>query len=303
MSASTRDASPFELLATNLRVEGALLEALTLLEGLPIVVFKGTALTRQLYGDLRKRASADNDLFVPEAQAGAALERLLRAGYLTVPGLDAAAALAGAGQVALWPRGDFDAVSLDLHREPFSRPYFVVDEALLLAHLEPVELQGRTVQTFSRALAFAHLVAHFVQHHLDRELLPTLAEAWNSWQPELSGAEAAGLRARTGTAEAADYALRLAQAKGLLRAPVPGRPGRRASLVLAVWGPLRDQRGRPPRDLVRKALALYLASPDRLLRGVLHAALLRPDDLAARYGRGSRALLTARHVLETLVRR
>ena len=103
-----------ERMATNLRMEDELLGVLTLLDSLPVVVFKGPLLTRLIYGDLRQRASADNDLWVAEPHIGQALARLLAHGYRATPGLDPEGALRRVGQVALFhpePRRP----SVDLH--------------------------------------------------------------------------------------------------------------------------------------------------------------------------------------------
>lgn len=289
----------WERLATNLRVESALPEVLDALSELTVVVFKGALLTERIYGDLRARASGDNDLFVPVAEARIALERLLARGFRALPGLDPWAALAGEGQVALWPQGDTNRVSVDLHQRPFASPYFDVSESLLLEHLEEAELVGRRVLTFDRALTLCHLVAHFVQHHLDRDHLPTIAAAAQAFQ--LDARELESLAKATGTFEAMDYALSVAADLKLGDAALGERPGNwctlRARQVRCAWS---SERAEPPREVVRKALALYLASPRRFARGVLASAWLRPDDLRARYGAGPRLVLSLRHVVRVL---
>lgn len=284
----------WERLATNLRVESALPEVLDALSDLTVVVFKGALLTERIYGDLRARASGDNDLFVPVAEVRAALERLLARGFRALPGLDPWAALAGEGQVALWPQGDTNRVSVDLHQRPFASPYFDVPESLLLEHLEEAELVGRRVLTFNRALTLCHLVAHFVQHHLDRDHLSTIVAAAQAFQ--LDARELESLAKATGTFEAMDYALSVAADLGLGERSDNWRT-LRARQVRRVWS---SERVEPPREVVRKALALYLASPRRFARGVLENAWLRPDDLRARYGAGSRLVLSLRHVVRVL---
>ena len=142
-------------------------------------------MTRLIYGDLRKRASSDNDIWVPREHFFEALERLEAAGYQPVLGLDSRSAVRRVGQVALWPGGDPDAVSLDLHVEPFSQRYFRIDEPLLLQNLDSVDLHGRCVQTFSPALALLHMVAHWIQHHFEERLLGDVREAWLSFGAEL----------------------------------------------------------------------------------------------------------------------
>lgn len=130
----------WERLATNLRVERALLDVLDLLPEFRVVVFKGGLLTRLIYGDLRKRASADNDLWIEEPDCSTALRRLLDAGFLPLPGIDPERAMRRNGQVALWPGGVMGEVSLDLHAEPFMAALFPVRIEDIRPHL--IEVPG-----------------------------------------------------------------------------------------------------------------------------------------------------------------
>lgn len=299
-SGGARERSPsatnegWERLATNLRVQSALPGVLDVLSDLTVVVFKGALLTERVYGDLRLRASADNDLFVPASEAPVALERLLARGLRPLPGIDPRAALNEAGQVALWPNGDVNQVSLDLHQRPFSLPYFDVPESLVLGHLEETTFLGRPVLTFDRPLTLCHLVAHFVQHHLDRDHLPLIAAATRAFA--LDARELTALATQTGTLEAMDYALSVAAERGLLERGARWQT-RRARQVRRLWP---SERERPPREVLRKALSLYLASPRNFARGVAGSVWLRPDDLRSRYGNGPRLLLSFRHVMRVI---
>lgn len=286
----------WERLATNLRVEGALLPVLDCLSGLPVVVFKGALLTRLLFGDLRRRASADNDLWVPERYAEEALSRLLSTGFCPLPGLDASRALKRAGQVALWPGGDFDAVSCDLHLAPFARGMFSVDEDVLQKHLVVVPLHGREVTTFDKPLAFVHLVAHYLQHRLERSHLWEIAVAWDSW--ELEEAELLELAKQTCTQPALEFAVVAAQNTGWMTRPAFAARHPRARVLLH----LTDSGQKIGGESSARLLSLFLAAPLRVPRQLWSGVLLEPDDLRARYGAGSRVLQTLRRARDLLER-
>lgn len=287
---------PWERLATNLRVEGALLSALDLLRDFPVVVFKGAVLTRLIYGDLRQRASADNDLWVRSARSHAALDHLLAHGYEPLLGLDPHAALRRVGQVALWPHGDLEQPSLDLHEAAFSSRFFRASERALSEHLMEVELHGRRVLTFDRPLALCHQVAHWVQHHLDPAHLPTIADSWSAWRrtwlTSTSGLSALGQQ--TCTEEALSLALALAHPQASPPLPLPGR-ARFIHSGIEGWG-------LPSHHLLRKLSSLFLVAPHRLPEGMLGALLLEPDELRSRYGSGSRARLIGHHLWASLRR-
>lgn len=285
-----------EVLATNLRVEAALWRDLDVLGGLPVAVFKGPVLTRRIYGDLRRRASADNDLWVPPPYTQEAVARFLQRGYRPVAGLSAEAALRRDGQVALWPDGDDGAVSVDVHAHPFRGTYFDVPASLIEAHLEDVRVQGKPVRSFDMPLSFAHLVAHFVQHHFERSLLADIGAAWDAWGPQL-GAESGfvELADRTCTLEAVEYALRGAGRLGHLRSSGLQQSRLRARLCAHFCPPES-----PPAPVVRKFFSVFLVAPHKLPRGVLKAVLLEQDDLESRYGAGSRPSLILRHIARTL---
>lgn len=297
-----------ENLATNLRVLAALHGVLDLLGELPVVVFKGPLLTRRAYRHLGARASADNDLWVPGGAAPVALERLLTAGYVPSPHVDAHLALEQRGQVALWPGGNIDAISVDLHTRPFARPYFEVDEAVLLEHLEVDTASGRRIRTFDLPLAFCHLVAHYVQHHLADDQLELLARLWlmsvvpgqeHSAAPDPERPAGTGsllaLIERTCGRPAANLALTRAHALSILHQP----PAFDAPRSAEVGRCLDFFDGAPP-GVVRKLLALYLTAPRRLVPGILGSAFASSELLHERYGRGPRAWLLLRHLLRVL---
>ena len=292
-----------EVLATNLRVVSSLHRALDLLSGLPVVVFKGPLLTARVYGRLSARASADSDLWVPEARAREALDRLLAANFQPSPHLDPVRALERRGQVALWPAGDVGQVSIDLHARPFSRPYFDVDERVLAEHLELDTTFGRPITTFDRRLAFCHAVAHYVQHHLADSYVDLIGRLWSLVAPHQVGAEPLAdvrsadgaltdLIGRTCGFPAVEVALRR-------HAIIHGRShagrererrAREVGRVLAAFG------GAPP-GVVRKFLSLYLVRPERLPSGAWEAAFPPADVLHEQYGLGWRWGLYLRHLL------
>jgi len=282
-----------EIVATNLRVLAALHRVLDILGGLPVVVFKGPLLTQRAYGHLGARASADNDLWVPDHAAEEALARLLAAGFAPATPIDPAVAMAHRGQVALWPHGDPDQVSVDLHVRPFARPYFEVDAQVLLEHLEIDTSTGRPVRTFDAPLAFCHAVAHYVQHHLPDEQLGLIGRLWSGLAPHERGLLAL-VDATCGSAAASLALWRSADLScpGSGRRELQGR-ARRVARLLAVF------RGSPP-GVLRKFAALYLTAPERLLSGAWASAFPPQSLLQERYGLGSRGWLLLRHVLRVL---
>lgn len=296
MPGTGKNQDELERLATNLRVERALLEALTLLDGLSPVVFKGPVLSRMIFGDLTSRASADNDIWIQRSFAEVALTRLLAAGYRSLPGLDAHRALQRYGQVALWLKGDLDAVSLDLHMEPFSGRFFDVSEETLRSHLQCYEVHGAAIQTFDRPLALSHLVAHFVQHHLALSQLKNFAHAFSAWGQEVH-AEMRNLAPTTCTWSGFEYCVWLAGQRGLIRR-TPWPQSTQARLVAQLGG----QKPWEKHTLVRKFLSVLLVAPKKLPSGIYSSVCLDKDDLHCRYGDGGRALLLARH-FRTLLQR
>lgn len=286
----------WERLATNLRVEQALLAALELLRDFPVVVFKGAVLTRLIYDDLRRRASADNDLWIPAPGSHAALDHLLSHGYTPLEGLEPHAALRRVGQVALWPEGDLEQPSLDLHEAPFSTRFFRVRDEILLQHVMEWELHGRPIRTFDRPLALCHQVAHWVQHHLEPQHLPVIADSWLAWQkPWLTPLdELLALSEQTCSQEALALVLGLALPEH--PAPMPAPP--RARFIQNGI----QRFGLPRHHLLRKLTALSLVAPQRLPEGVLGALLLEADELHSRYGSGSRARLIGQHLWASLRR-
>jgi len=294
-----------EALAANLRVLSALHQALDLLSALPVVVFKGPLLTARAYGRLGARASGDNDVWLPAPACAEALERLLLAGYRAAPYVDPRAALERRGQVALWPDGDLEQVSLDLHARPFARPYFEVRDAVLLAHLETDVGTGRPIQTFDRPLSFCHAVAHWVQHHLPDGHLDLINRLWLAnvgegrddrgpldWEAASDGLR--GLVVETCGRASVELVLeRSAQIAGR-KARVPAeRRAREVARVLAYFD------GSPP-GVVRKFCALYLTAPERLLEGAWGAAFPSAAVLHEQYGPGRRPWLLLRHLARVL---
>lgn len=296
-----------EVLATNLRVVSSLHRALDLLAGLPVVVFKGPILTARVYGRLSARASADSDLWVRKSRVEEALQRLLAAGFRPSPHLDAARAIERRGQVALWPEGDLEQVSIDLHARPFSRPYFEVDESVLEQHLEVDVTFGRAITTFDLRLAFCHAVAHYVQHHLADSYLDVVGRLWallapepGAWAPLHLAApgDLMALIDRTCGVPAAQVALRRhAVLHG--RSPVDDQHQWRARAV----GSVLDAFGGAPPGLMRKFLSLYLVRPERLPSGAWEAAFPPEDVLREQYGLGPRVGLSLRHLLRVLTER
>jgi len=254
-------------------------------------------LTQRAFGHLGARASADNDLWLPAPDTEAALGRLLAAGFRPSAHVDASRALRERGQVALWPDGDPSRVSVDLHARPFARPYFDVDEQVLLDHLEEEASQGRPIRTFDRSLAFCHSVAHYVQHHLPDAQLEMIGRLWGGRALELSAADpalVALIDATCGRAAATLALHRRAQLLGPGGARGPKeRRAREVARLLSLFA------GAPP-GVLRKLAALYLTAPERLLPGIRDSAFPPLDLLRERYGLGPRPWLLLRHVLRVL---
>jgi len=299
-----------ETIATNLRVLAALHRALDVLSGLPVVVFKGPIWTLRAYGQLGARASADCDLWLPAHAALEALQRLLEAGYAPSGPIDPQDALRFRGQVALWPARDPSGVSIDLHQRPFARPYFDVEEAVLLEHLETDLSSGRAVQTFDLGLSFCHAVAHYVQHHFEDQRLDMVRRLWllcigaegmdGRGPLELSAADPGLLELVERTCGRPAAALALHRAADSSRQPLPSAAGgRRARDVARI---LASFEGIPP-GVARKFLALYLTAPGRLLPGIWGSAFPPSSYLEEQYGPGSRPWLLVRHAMRVLSER
>lgn len=287
----------WERIATNLRVEGALLPVLDLLQGLPVVVFKGALLTRRIYGDLASRASSDNDLWVPSAQIREALGRLLSAGFRPLPHVDPWRALRRNGQVPLWPQGDTRRVSVDLHEHPFSARYFSVAEATLQENLESVVVHDRELLTFNHSLAFVHMVAHYLQHHFEEGHLTHIGAAWDSWNSDLNETQLRLLARRTCSEAALELVLGCAYLDGHCRTP-----GLSSKKPLARLVGKALSTGHFEHSLGRKALSLALVAPRRLPQAALASVLLERDDLHSRYGDGASWRLYMRHLRYLLER-
>lgn len=289
-----------ERLATNLRVEDELLRVLKLLEPWSPVVFKGPLLTRMIYRDLRLRASADNDIWIPEPDVTAALERLLDSGYSALPHLNPRAALRRVGQVALF-HPDPSVPSLDLHAEPFSKRFFTVSNSTLVRHLHLVPFHGRQVRIFDEPLAFTHLVAHYIQHHFDEHLLVDLRGAWRAWSTSRATLYAiAKLSGSTCTRAALALTLNMCGLDEEMRS-LPWRGLSAWDRVRVEWVARRLRSSvKSPTALERQFLALFLVAPHRLAQGVAGAVLLEQDELVSRYGPGRREVLLLRHLWSKL---
>lgn len=283
----------WERLATNLRVERVLLEALEALDGLDVVVFKGGLLTRRIYGDLRSRASADNDLLVRSADGPEALGRLMARGYAALPGLDATRALVRNGQVALFRGAAGDEPSLDLHVSAFSPYFFSVAPDVVWSHLETVSLHGRQVTTFDAPLAFCHMVAHFLQHLLEVAQLEHIGRAWETLGRAVPSAELRAVAARTCGEASLEYVLGLAAEFGHVSAETLPMTKSRARLAARVAGrPFLD---RGPTSGLRALVVLWVTGPGRLPAALTRGFLPEMDELVALYGEGSRGRLLLRH--------
>ena len=292
MSRADSDQAGWERLASNLRVERALLDALQICQGFEVAVFKGGLLTRRLYGDLRQRASADNDLLVRTADGAAVLDRLTSHGYRALPGLDARRALIRTGQVALWPGGNLDAPSLDLHTEAFSRNFFSVAEESVWSRLETVELHGQRIKTFNAALSLAHLVAHFYQHLLDVSLLPDIARAWERFGASLPRQELLDVTRETCGMPALEYALGLCR-HSVRAEMIPVPQTRRVRFLLQNYGPV--WLSKRPRSAFRGFLSVCVCGPAQLPRALWRGFFPEGDELVSNYGVGSRFSLVIRH--------
>ncbi|HET7541857.1 MAG TPA: nucleotidyltransferase family protein [Polyangiaceae bacterium] len=226
-------------IAWNLTLEAELVRVLTVLDPVEAVVFKGPLLTRQLYGDLGARISSDNDLLIRSEDAGQALRALARDGYHPLPFDVAESTLAAQGRVTLLKNASSVVHTVDLHVAAFANSLFRVSAELVRAHLEPVALHGRTLLRFDKKLAFAHLVAHFVQHRFDDRILKDLGQAWTRWQDVLRGESFREFAERTCTLEAFEYAISAAHALGLTLGPKIAATCPRTRFVLRAFPPER----------------------------------------------------------------
>ncbi len=294
----------WEVLATNLRVQEALLGVVELLDPIPLVVFKGPLLTQMIYGDLRKRASGDNDIWIPDpADQRLAVQRLTKAGYRPRPGLDPFLELNRYGQVELFRR---DETPVDLHAEPFSARFFEVDDETLHANLCEAALGDGRVRTFNPALAVTHMIAHWVQHHFEARLLPDVLSALSVLHEE-QRAQVLTLADKTCTRSALELVeLYGGRAPGSLSsfssrgADIPPRLAGVSDRVRVQFVYKCLRRDEALSSLSRKFLALFLVAPRRLPRGVLGATFLDHDDLVSRYGPGRYEVLLSRHVWRKL---
>jgi hypothetical protein len=198
--------------------------------------------------------------------------------------------------VALWPDGDKEAVSLDLHSEPFLGTLFRVDESALLEHLVDTSFHERTVKTFDRPLSLIHMVAHFLQHRMERSHLQEIGAAWDAWS--LDEGELRALARRTCSEPALEHALWLARRAGAcVKVPLV-RQSVRARLIGAWDRPNQ----REPAPTAGRVISILLAQPLRLPAAAARGLLLEPDDLESRFGGGSRLGQIGQRANELLTR-
>lgn len=279
-----------------MRVEKELLRVLDLLDGLPVVVFKGGLLTRQLYDDLGARSSVDNDLWLRPPFVFEALARLLVEGYRPQPGLDARRALERDGQVALWTEFTPDAVGADLHAHPFALGMFDVDPDVIERHLVDTDLHGRTVRTFDAGLSFCHLVAHFAQHRLEPGHLREVGAAWDRWSGEEEPLR--NLARMTCSEELLEFAVAASHAQGRAsRAPLAFRTIR-ARLAFSLTKGGRRLGG----ESTARFISLLLVNPWRAPALIYRGVVLEDDQFRARSGQGRSLSQIARRVRHLLQR-
>ncbi|HEY6078301.1 MAG TPA: nucleotidyltransferase family protein, partial [Polyangiaceae bacterium] len=102
-------------IAWNLALEAELVRVLGVLDPIEAVAFKGPLLTRQIYGDLSERQSADNDLLVSSQDAQSALRALGVDGYRPLPFEVPERTLAHTGRLTLVKNVAAMMHSVDLH--------------------------------------------------------------------------------------------------------------------------------------------------------------------------------------------
>lgn len=278
----------FEALAQNLRVEGELLRIRAALDGIPFAVFKGPILTKRLFHNLDSRESRDNDILVRQRDGVAALSRLVERGYLPLhEEFEPALVLQRTGQISLAIPGAPERPSLDLHIRAFSDHFFAVDEEFLWNSLVTTKVQGESFLTFGDDLMFCHLVAHYIQHLFEPEMLRELdrgVEVFCQGGPSSTLVDT--VRATVGV-RAADFATAMS-----------GRPWREAEIGAGVWiaNVLREF-PLPKTTLVRGAIALAVSDPSRWSRALFAAFVPSHDELSVRYGDGSYVPLLLKHTL------
>ncbi|MGI9175283.1 MAG: nucleotidyltransferase domain-containing protein [Rhodothermales bacterium] len=147
--------------------------------GIPCVPFKGPVVAAMAYGDITLRPFGDLDVLVKSADVQAATELLKENGFE-----EALPMGAGTGKTATWRLylpfqrpwenangyirdGGTDAqVPVDLHWGIAPRYFtYSLDPEALWQRLQPLEVAGQTVRTFSPEDTLLHLCLHGTIHH------------------------------------------------------------------------------------------------------------------------------------------
>lgn len=201
--------------------------------GIPCVPFKGPVVAAMAYGDLTLRPFGDLDLLVGKVDVRAATELLKANGFEEALPLGE-----GAGRAATWrlylpfqrpwenangyvrDAGTDAQVPVDLHWGVAPRYFtFGLDPEALWERLQPLELAGRTVRTFSPEDTLLHLALHGTIHHwATLRLVCDVAEMVRS-HPHLDWPWIFGQARRLRSERMLRLALRLAG--DLLDAPLP----------------------------------------------------------------------------------
>ena len=127
--------------------------------GVPFLVLKGAALAQLVYADPRLRPMRDVDLLIRKADAGRALDVLMRCGFR--PGGTAVPArhhhLQGMSRTL-----EGATVTIELHHELMVRTPFVQPRAYddLIGRSQPFDWGGMTCQTLGREDMLWHVYAH-----------------------------------------------------------------------------------------------------------------------------------------------
>ena len=127
--------------------------------GVPFLVLKGAALAHLVYGDPRLRPMRDVDLLIRKADAGRALDVLMRCGFR--PGGTAVPSRHHHLQ-AMARTLEGATVTIELHHELMVRTPFVEprDYDDLIRRSQPFEWGGMTCQTLGREDMLWHVYAH-----------------------------------------------------------------------------------------------------------------------------------------------
>lgn len=138
--------------------------------GIPAIPFKGPALAQLAYRSFTHRTCVDLDFVVPQQYIPQALKLLQGNGYLAQ--FDPIEAQAGErgpapGQYAFAPTGKHRFVEMHTQRtlRYFSRP---LDLDEMFARLQPLEIGGRNVRTFSVEDLLVMLCVHGAKHFWER---------------------------------------------------------------------------------------------------------------------------------------